>query len=280
MHPTRSTSNPHAVDNTDWLKTAAPDRGFGWPFRPFLRLKTIAGGAFWDAWLHRRSSFLPPTHRAGPFRLTDLARFNSPPEQLERRLDLTCIPFELHTHPHCMSYVQSSCKISVGLPFLAPHSWRCCRYRVRPPAQRICGPDFGLYHRMYVNALSTFSDTAQSKARYCRALDGKERWPRSPPPPQLPRLSMSGRKTTIFSFSHNQLAVLFLEGDRPLACVCSCAARAAFNRRARCRRFPLHWATYFGNLRHPASRLRITYKAGTEFSLITIMWWGCHQCCS
>jgi hypothetical protein len=23
MHPTRSTSNPHAVDNTDWLKTAA-----------------------------------------------------------------------------------------------------------------------------------------------------------------------------------------------------------------------------------------------------------------
>ena len=73
MHSTstshRNPYTPHAVDNADWLKTAAiilvSVGHFGYFF-----METTAGGAFSDAWRLRRFSSFWATRRPGPSRST------------------------------------------------------------------------------------------------------------------------------------------------------------------------------------------------------------------
>ena len=230
MHPTRSTSNPHAVDNTDWLKTAAiiavSVGHFGHFFveddRWWSVFGRLAAPTFFFFIGYAQSRTVPPYWIWLGFILTLL-------EQLERRLDLGGPEhsFELHTDPHCTSLCPSPCaKFRLGR--LRAPRLRTFRGAADSSAQIVdYGAEgwlwalFGLYHRMYVNGrLATNLDSAVQSSVLPAHSMAKNVGLMRLPACFVAAVVYVWQEQKEFSFSHNQLAVVLLGVGILSTCLC------------------------------------------------------------
>ena len=210
----------------------------------------------------------------------DLARCHpDPARKLERRLDLggTEHSFELGTHPHCASLCANPFATS-RLGRLRPPRLRTFRGAADSGKIVDYGAEgwlwalFGLYQRMYVDGRSAtdVDGAAQSSAPPAHAMTENA---------GLMRLLACFVAVVVyvwqeqreFSFPQIQFAVFILRHRRFVRLPVSVPARPEPHPTARShsRRPALHRSAHFGNLRHPACRLRTPCKAGARSRPLT-----------
>ena len=295
MHSTntshRNPHAPHAVDNTDWLKTVAIILGIDRPFRLFLHQKTDSWwSVFPDAWRLRTFFFLLGYAHADQDRpaTLDLAR---------RHLDLARESWNAKWTWVAPNILLSLALIRSARPYaqilLQRHGWAAFAFlrirafgRVADSGQRTCrlrlggvagGQLFpGLCQRMYVDSrsVSDVDGPAQSSALPAPAMKenaGQMRllaclvavvayvWQ------EQTEYLFSSTPSSPSSFSASAFRV-----REPMSLLARPEPHST--PKNHCGRPALHRPAHFGNLRNPACRLRTPCEVGAGSRTLTRDW--------
>jgi hypothetical protein len=229
MHPTRSTSNPHAVDNTDWLKTAAiiaVSLGhFGHFFveddRWWSVFGRFAAPTFFFFIGYAQSRTVPPYWIWLGLILTLLNSWNADWTWVAPNILLSYTLIRI-ARPYVQVLVQNfgwaafALLVSALLAVL-PISAQIVDYG----AEGWLWALFGLYHRMYVNGrLATNLDSAVQSSVLPAHSMAKNVGLMRLPACFVAAVVYVWQEQKEFSFSHNQLAVVLLGVGILSTCLC------------------------------------------------------------